>query len=121
MTPETCTVNIACETLQTMCGSLRVHIYNAHAQWHSHHLSRLNLDDKTFMCVEDYQMKMELVYRENPTTVTYSSNKVSVRIYPICIEYKSPDGKICKGAVTFLSEYKEHSHQQVQQFEKRMF
>ena len=64
---------------------------------------------------------MEVVYRENPATLAYSSNEVSVEIYPICIEYKSPDGKICEGAVTFIWEDKEHSHQQVQQFEKRMF
>ena len=65
-------------------------------------------------------MNMEVVYGENPTALAYSCNKNSVATYPICIEYKSPDGKICKGAVTFLSEDKEHSHQQVQQFEKRM-
>ena len=34
---------------------------------------------------------------------------------------KTSDGAIDKGAKTFLSEDKEHSHQQIQQFEHRMF
>ena len=34
---------------------------------------------------------------------------------------KTSDGAIDKGAKTFLSEDKEHSHQQIQQFEQRMF
>ena len=42
-------------------------------------------------------------------------------MYPICIEFKAADGTFTKGAITFLSEDKEHSHQQIQQFEHRMF
>ena len=42
-------------------------------------------------------------------------------MYPICLEFKAADGTIAKGAITFLSEDKEHSHQQIQQFEHRMF
>ena len=34
---------------------------------------------------------------------------------------KTSDGAIDKGAKTFLSEDKEYSHQQIQQFEHRMF
>ena len=42
-------------------------------------------------------------------------------MYPICIEFKAADGTFTKGAITFLSEDKEYSHQQIQQFEQRMF
>ena len=42
-------------------------------------------------------------------------------MYPICIEFKAADGTIAKSAITFLSEDKEHSHQQIQQFEHRLF
>ena len=42
-------------------------------------------------------------------------------MYPICLEFKAADGTIAKGAMTFLSEDKEHSHQQIQQLEQSMF
>ena len=42
-------------------------------------------------------------------------------MYPICLEFKAADGTIAKGAMTFLSEHKEHSHQQIQQLEQSMF
>ena len=40
-------------------------------------------------------------------------------MYPICIEFKAADGAIAMGAITFLSEDKEHFHEQIQQFEHR--
>ena len=55
------------------------------------------------------------------TSLAYSSNKISVAMYPICLEYNDETGKLCKGAVTFISDDKDHSHQQVQKFEERMF
>ena len=61
------------------------------------------------------------MYRENPTSLAYSANKLTVAMYPICIEFKAADEAIAKGAITFLSEDKEHSHQQLQQFDDRMF
>ena len=42
-------------------------------------------------------------------------------MYPICTEFRAADGTIAKGAITFLSEDKEHSYQQIQQYEHRMF
>ena len=41
-------------------------------------------------------------------------------MYPICLEFLSNDGEIRKAAITFISD-DDHSHQQIQQFEKRMF
>ena len=42
-------------------------------------------------------------------------------MYPICIEFKAADERIAKGAITFLSEDKEYSQQQNQQFEHSIF
>ena len=42
-------------------------------------------------------------------------------MYPICLEFKAADGTIAKGAITFLFEDKEHTHQQIQQLEQSMF
>ena len=42
-------------------------------------------------------------------------------MYPICVEFKNEDESISKGAITFLSDDKDHSNQQVQKFEERMF
>ena len=59
-------------------------------------------------------MNMEVMYGENPTSLACSANELTVAMYPICIEFKAADGTIAKGAITFLSENKEHSHQQIQ-------
>ena len=75
----------------------------------------------TIITIEDYQMNLEVVYKENPTSLAYSTNKMTVAIYPICVEYRNSDGTISKMAITFISDDKDHSHQQVQQFERRMF
>ena len=66
-------------------------------------------------------MNMKVMYGENPTSLACSATKMTVAMYPICIEFKAGDGTIAKGAITFLSEDKEHSHPQIQQFEHRMF
>ena len=42
-------------------------------------------------------------------------------MYPSCIKFKAADGTLAKGAITFLSQDKEHSHQQIHQFGHRMF
>ena len=107
--------------LQEICKPLRLHIFTSHMQWNGHNEARQNLDENTFISIEDYQMNMEVVYKENPTSLAYSTNKMTVAMYPICLEYKTPEGTISKGAVTFISDDKDHSHQQVQQFDKRMF
>ena len=73
----------------------------------------------TFISIEDYQMNVTVVYSENPTSMAYSSNKHTVAMYPICIEYLN-DGVLTKGAITFISDDKDHCHQQVQKFEERM-
>ena len=49
-------------------------------------------------------MNMEVMYGENPTSLAYSANKLTVAMYPICIEFKAADGTITKGAIKFLSE-----------------
>ena len=75
-------------------------------QWNAHVQARENLYYKTFIAIEDYQMNME----ENLTSLAYSANKLTVAMYAICIEFKAADRTIAKGAITFLSEDKEHSH-----------
>ena len=42
-----------------------------------------------------------------------------IAMYPICIEYLDDDGKLAKGAITFISADTAHCNQQVQMFEKR--
>ena len=66
-------------------------------------------------------MNMEVMCSKNPISLAYSANKLTVAMYPICIEFKAPDGTIAKGDTAFLFEDKEHSYQQIQQFKHRMF
>ena len=78
------------------------------------------LDDESMITIEDYQQNMELEYSETPTGMAYSSNKFSVALYPICVEYKV-QGVLKKGGIIFISDDKKHDMQQVKAFEKRMF
>ena len=66
-------------------------------------------------------MNMEVIYTQNPTSLAYSTNKKTVALFPICVEYINTHGQLCKGAIAFLSEDKTHDHQQVEQFEIRAF
>ena len=71
--------------------------------------------------IEDYQMNLEAIYSENPTSMAYSGNKVTVALYPICVEYIGEDGILQKGAISILTDDKIHYHQQIRDFELRMF
>ena len=118
--PDMCELKKAVETLQEMYKNLRIHIFTAYKQWDAHEQGRRNLDMNTFISIEDYQMNVTVVYSENPTSMAYSSNKHTVAMYPICIEYLDDNGVLIKGAITFISDDKDHCHQQVQKFEERM-
>ena len=69
---------------------------------------------------EDYQQNLDVIHSENPTSMAYSSNKTTVALFPICVEFLL-DGVIQKGAVVFLSDDKDHDAQQATGFEQRMF
>ena len=54
--------------------------------------------------------------------MAYSTNKLTVAIYPICLEYLDEQGTLKRGgAIVFVSDDKRHDYQQVCKFEKRMF
>ena len=95
-------------------------LYSTHAMECPRSSKRESLLE-TFISIEEYQMNMEVMYSENPTSLAYSANKLTVAMYPICIEFKAADGTIAKGAITFLPEDKEHSHQQTQKSEQIIF
>lgn len=71
--------------------------------------------------IEDYQMNLEAIYSKNTTSMAYSSNKVTVALYPICIEYIREDGSLQKGAISFLTDDKIQDHQQICDLEVCMF
>ena len=102
--PHSWNVKEALAMLENICKQLRKHIYTAHMQWNAHVQVRENCYYETFISVEDYQMNMEVMCSENPTSLAYSANKLIVAICPVSIEFKAADGTITKIAVTFLSE-----------------
>ena len=103
-------------------GKLKRHIFIAHKQWNAHATARNSLTVNSLITIEDYQRNIEVEYIEQPTSMAYSSNKLSVAVYPICLEFRNEaDGPVHKGAITFISNDKAHDHQQVQAFERRMF
>ena len=119
--PYETTLQEAIERLSGMISGLKLHIYTAHRQWSAHDIQRSNMDPSSVITIEDYQMNMEVVYTEAPTSLAYSSNKKSVAMYPLCVEFVREDGCLGKGGIVFLSEDKIHDHQQVEAFEKRAF
>ena len=120
--PITTTVEAVASTFLGSLGKLKRHIYIAHKQWDAHASARKSLTVNSLITIEDYQRNIEVEYIEQPTSMAYSSNKLTVAVYPICLEFKTdPAGPVHKGAITFISDDKVHDHQQVQAFEKRMF
>ena len=67
---------------------LKQHIYTAHAQWNGHATHRHSLDNESIITIEDYQQNIEVEYIEKPTSLAYSTNKLTAALYPICVEYK---------------------------------
>ena len=80
--------------LENIWKQLRKHSYTAYMQWSAHFQARENLNCETSISIEDYQMHMEFMYSENPTSLAYSANKLTVTMYPICIEFKAADRTI---------------------------
>ena len=70
---------------------------------------------------ENYQMNLEAIYSENPTSMAYSSNKVTFALYPICAEYIVENGSLKKGTISFLTDDKIYDHQQIRDYEVPMF
>ena len=118
--PIEMTLQEAIDELRESLPKLCKHIYTAHRQWHAHSTLRTNLDESSVITVEDYQMNIEVEFTENPTSLAYSTNKLTFALYPVCIEFIQ-DGEIKKGAVSFISKDRNHDHQQVQKFEIRLF
>ena len=119
--PFTETLENAVQRLKKMLPNLKRHISTAHRQWQAHDVLRNNMDLSTIITIEDYQMNLEVKYRESPTSMAYSSNKKTIAIYPLCVEYLDEEGLLCKGGIVFLSEDKNHDYQQVEAFEERAF
>ena len=76
-------------------------LYSTHAMECPRSSKRESLLEN-FISIEEYQMNMEVMYSENPTSLAYSANKLTVAMYPICIKFKAGYGTIAKGAITFL-------------------
>ena len=90
-------------------------------QWHAHLTFRDNLDATSLITIKDYQQNMEVVYQEMPTSTAYSGNKTTVAMYPMIFEYVDVNGELIKAAYVFLSDDKQHDHQQVRAFEMEAF
>ena len=119
--PQNKTVGEIVTLFIQMLPKLRKHIHIAHHQWHAHSTARSNLDDNSVISIEDYQQNLEVVYSEQPTSMAYSTNKQTVAVYPICVEFLDVNSSLTKGAVVFVSSDKGHDFQQVKRFEDRMF
>ena len=111
----------AVDQLISMLPELKRHIYTSHIQWHAHSTIRSNLDAYSVITIEDYQQNMEVVYLEQPTSTAYSGNKVTVAMFPIIFEYVDDAGELKKVAYVFITDDKQHDHQQVNLTESPCF
>ena len=110
----------AVQNFKSMLPKFKIQVYSAYRQWRAHTTNREALDNESVITIEDYQQNMEVEFNENPTAMAFSSNKTTVALYPVCIEYKVDD-IIKKGGVIFIRDDKKHNMHQVAAFEKRMF
>ena len=92
--------------LDSMLLGLKTHIFTAHCQWSAHDNHRNNMSPSSIITIEDYQMNMEVVYNEAPTSLAYSSNKRSVAMYPMCVEFIREDGCLGKGGIVMKKKRK---------------
>ena len=76
-------LSVLIDKYKNMLPTLKRHIYTAHVQWNNHASSRTAMSDTSIITVEDYQQNLEVIYIENPTSMAYSSNKLTVAVYPI--------------------------------------
>ena len=118
---QTISLDQCIEQLKSMLPNLRLHIYTAHKQWKAHEILRSSLVPGSIITIEDYQMNLEVNYGEALSSVAYSANKISVAMYPLCVEYLNNEGTLCKGGIVFLSEDKLHDHQQIEEIENKAF
>ena len=54
-----------------------------------------------------------MVYEEMPTSTSYSGNKMTVAMFPMIFEFLNDYGELNKIAYIFLTDDKQHDHQQV--------
>ena len=113
------TIDEAIHNFLKLIPKLKDYIFSAYCQWNAHAINRQNLCNNSVITIEDYQQNLEVIHSENPTSMAYSSNKTTVALFCICVEFLL-DGVIQKGAVVFLSDDKDHDAQQVTAFEQRM-
>lgn len=119
--PYITTLGETIEKLKKMLTKLKTHIFTAHRQWSAHDHQRNNMDTSSIITIEDYQMNLTVEHNEAPTSCAYSSNKRTIAMYPLCVEFVREDGGLGKGGIIFLSEDKIHDHQQVEAFEVQAF
>ena len=84
--PKTMSLDEAVEKLKSLMPNLKLHIYTAHKWWKAHEIIYSNLTPGVIITIKDYQMNLEVTYRQAPTSQAYSSTKVSMAMYPLCIE-----------------------------------
>ena len=58
------------------------------------------MDLRIVITTVDYQMNLEVKYREAPTSMAYSSNKQTITLYHLCVKYlDGDDGILYKGRI----------------------
>ena len=95
------TVTEAVNNFLSSLPKMKVHIYVAYSQQNAHACNRENLDELSCITLDDDQQNLEVVHMENPTSIAYPTNKITMALYPICIEYKV-NGVYIKGQLFFL-------------------
>ena len=70
----------------TMLPKLHHHINTSHHQWHTHANTRSSLDSNSIITIEGYQQNLHMIFSEQATSMAYSTNRLTIAVYPICME-----------------------------------
>ena len=51
-----------------------------------------------------YQQILEVVYPEAPNSMAYSTNKFTITVYPICVEYMGGSSDLQQAVIVFITD-----------------
>ena len=112
LVPMTMSLEEAARRHDEQLNILTGHVYRAARQWQACKLDIQNLGEGEVLCIEDYQMNLEISFSECTTSGFF--NKEQLAMHPSMVHYRDPASEsIKKGGLIFISEDMAHDFHQV--------
>jgi hypothetical protein len=100
---------------------MKAHVFKSNKCWEGLQARLDTLRPGYVLTEEDFQRNIEVMYREMPTSMGFTSNILTFMVYPTGLYFKREGSEILeKAAIVFVSDDKKHDHEQVQRMERRL-